>query len=445
VSGLAGLRRLEVRAEGSNKYVPFIAVGGLSALTALEDLRLECVRGLLARPSDLAPLTALTRLAMTGLPLELGSSPVAARLRRLELQAFHALNYAPGGAAAAALAALARGAPLLERLAFRVGDGFAWDPDVLLLRDQTYGFDLGAPLGADVAWPSLTHLEVTTWAAVLLAAGTFPRLSRLSAYIVEGDAEDGDILNPQLRTAVAALAAKARDHAALRVIEGDEGVFHATGALAATGLRHLSWRCFWRGGAAAAPPVGGWARLAASLESLELVGSLPGFGYAEPLAALAGLTRLLLNAQDGARLPQGVGVLCIVVEPPRGPTAGDLVRTARALAGLPRLAHLRLTFELFDPSSRRLESTPAWHCPSVAAELARCPALRVLEVGHRGDPLWRHERGPAHGATRRVPRPPPEWTAFAGALRAGGCGAALRPGPAWTGASIFSQEFDVEC
>jgi hypothetical protein len=135
--------------------------------------------GPLAQPSDLAPLTALTRLAMTCVPPELAAHPLAARLRRLELQAFGALDAsAPGGgggsgaggAAAAALAALARGAPLLERLRICVDDRFDWGEDAALLCDYPGDVELGAPLGPGVAWPSLEHL--------LIAAGRVRHIDR---------------------------------------------------------------------------------------------------------------------------------------------------------------------------------------------------------------------------------------------------------------------------
>jgi hypothetical protein len=459
VSGLTGLRHLEVRAESPGDsvgdYDYCAAVKGLSRLTALEDLRLTSECWPLAEASDLAPLTALTRLAMTALPLELGSQPSAARLRRLELQAFGALDYAPEGAAAAALSALARGAPLLERLVIREEDYYEsidddrmqWDNEPLL-RDHPGDIELGDPLGAGVAWPNLTHLQATPWVALLLAGCKFPRLSRLVAGVVEGGGE-GAISNARLRTVVAALAAKARDHVALRVnyTHGDE--FHATGALTDTALppslRHLSWRCRWRDGDAAAPPAS-WARLAASLESLELVGPLSALAYAEPLAALTGLTRLHVDAdavresEDAACPPQGARVKRKGGDPARTLTGGAVVRAARALATLPRLAHLRLTFEFVSPLWSKSRSL--WGSASVAAELARCPALRLLEVDRRDDPLW---RGPTHCGPLRISRPSPEWTAFAQALRAGGCGAALRPAPEAMGACAFSREFGVDC
>jgi hypothetical protein len=462
VSGLTGLRSLEVTADYLADDDGCTAVEGLSGLAALEDLRLEHQEQdwLLAKPSDMAPLTSLTRLASCAAPC-LAPSPLAARLRRLELLGFDAEGFGPDGTAAATLAALARGAPLLERLLIRVRDEVAQD-GTPHLRNHPTGVNFGAPLGADVAWPSLTHLEVTAWAALLLAACTFPRLSRLVANIVDKSRGEGANPNQQLRTAIAALAAKARGNTVLRVIDDGEGVWHETGVLGATalpqGLRHLSWRCVWRGGAAAAPP-GDWGRLAASLESLELVGCLAAFGHAEPLAALTGLTRLLLNAdvvresEDAACPPQGAGAAC-----EGGLPGGAAVRAARALAGLPRLAHLRLTFERYDPLCDsdiipldRLVSKSLWGSPWVAAALARCPALRVLEIDRRDDPLWRHEHGPVHGASPRMPRPSPHWKAFAGALRAGGCSAAVRPAPAWTGANAWSgesnflQEFGVEC
>jgi hypothetical protein len=168
VSCLARLRRLVV-APGLSRNVSEVCRGvqGLSALTELEDLHLACGRHepWAPQPSDLAPLTALTRLAMTALPLELASHPLMARLRRLDLRPYSVLQAAPateggggggGGTAAAALAALAQGAPLLERLR-------------ILKEDYPGGGALGSPLGAGIEWPSLEHLQVNPWAAVLLA------------------------------------------------------------------------------------------------------------------------------------------------------------------------------------------------------------------------------------------------------------------------------------
>jgi hypothetical protein len=451
VSSLTGLRRLEVRAKGDayNDDEWFTAVEGLSRLTALEDLRIDDLRSddddydddddyghqRLAQPSDLAPLTALTRLAMTAVPPELASHPVAARLRRLELQSFCGLLNGRRGTAAAALAALARGATLLERLVVR--DDIEDDPDRMPLpRGHPHGVKRGAPLGAGVIWPSLTHLSLTPWAALLLADSTFPRLSRLVATVAEGDDDANHVPNKRLRKAVATLTAKARDHAVLRVIDVVQGGTHAATA-APPGLHHLSWLCLWCSRGPAAPPCD-WARLAVSLESLEFSGCLHALGYAEPLAALTGLTRLLLDANPGTDpLEQHLGS-----EPPQHPRGFALVRTARALAKLPRLVHLRLTFEYDSGCMGVPESFSVWGSPAVAAALAGCPALRVLEIDYRHDPLWRHERGPAHGATCL---PPPEWVAFAHALRAGGCGAALRPAPAPpVGARLFLTDFDVD-
>jgi hypothetical protein len=462
VSALTRLRRLEVFAQGLCDQDP-AAVEGLSGLTALEDLRLDCDGEPLAQPSDLAPLSALTRLAMTCVPPELASHPVAARLRRLELQAFGVLEYAPAGgdgsgangAAAAALAALARGAPLLERLRIRVLVRFEFAGRPTLLGDHPGDVELGAPLGPGVAWPSLTHLQVTAWAALLLASCAFPRLSRLAADICEKGGDQGIVSNERLRTAVAALAAKARDHVALRVnnrlssnqVPDQPGADVLAAAAAVPGLRHLSWLTYtsptsWRGGTAPATP-GDWARLAASLESLELVGYVPAFGYAEPLAALTGLTRLFLQV-DSIYPPDDTAA---AAQPPLPPAGGgrepgepytaraQLARAARALAVLPRLAHLRLTFPKGDGG---YGCTSDWACPAVAAELARCPALRLLEIDRPDDPLWRHERGPDPCA----PLPSPAWPPFAKALRARGCDAAVRPVRASTG--MHSEAFDIE-
>jgi hypothetical protein len=445
VSGLTGLRRLEIQAQLAGNQ-DGIAVEGLSGLTALEDLRFEGDCEPMAQPSDLAPLTALTRLAMTCVPPELAPHPVAARLRRLELQAFGVLEAAAGGgngsgangAAAAALAALARGAPLLERLCIHV-DACAGHDEELLLSNYPEDIELGAPLGTGVAWPSLTHLEVTPWAALLLASCAFPRLSRLVANIIEWGGDYGIASNEQLRTAVAELAAKARDHAALVV---DDYRDYAPGAaasllaaVAVPRLRHLSWNCSSsrRRGAAPAPP-GDRATPAASLESLELAGPLAAFGYAEPLAALTGLTRLSLSVDfEEAPLPPAADA-CKGSEPPMGPAGSAPARTARALARLPRLAHLRLMFF----QDNLLGETPYWDCPAVAAELARSPALRLLEIDCRDGPLWRHELGPVHGPGPRVPRPSPAWPPFAQALRAGGSGAVVRPAP-----ERFPHDFEI--
>jgi hypothetical protein len=94
---------------------------------------------------------------------------------------------------------------------------------------------------------------------------------------------------------------------------------------------------------------------------------------------------------------------------------------SRLSCRLPRLAHLRL--------SRFGSSCTFWGTPAVAAELARCPALRLLEVERPDDPLWRHELGPADNADPCAPRPPSAWPPFVKALRAGGCRATVRPAP----------------
>jgi hypothetical protein len=414
VSGLTQLRRLEVWEPGVDDGCT--AVEGLSGLTALEDLSLEGSRGPSAQPSALAPLSALTRLAMWCVPPELGSLPVAARLRRLELQAFGVLQAAPGGgdgsgangAAAAALAALARGAPLLERLRIRVTIlGYQDEHGPFLLADYpTGGVALGAPLGPGVSWPSLTHLQVVPWAALLLAGCAFPRLSRFAASSKEERGGNGIVADGRLRTAIAALAAKARDHTSLWVNERELRFPGAAGVLAAAAavprLRHLSWTHMLRAaGGAPAAPAGDWAPFAAALESLALVGPLSAFGYAEPLAALTCLTHLFLavTSVDAA--------------------GGAPVRAARALARLPRLVHLRVTFP----------QGSDWGCPTVAAELARCPALRLLEIDGRNGRLWKLERDPPGGPRPHVSHPPPAWLPFARALRTGGFGGTVCPAP----------------
>jgi hypothetical protein len=440
VSGLTGLRRLDAWALDLDP--PDLAVDGLSLLTALEDLSLAGGDGPLAQPSDLAPLTALTRLALWCVPPELASHPVVARLRRLELQAFGVLEDAPGGgdgsgangAAAAALAALARGAPLLEQLRIHVSH-FGRYNDTYILGDYPCDVELGAPLGPGVAWPSLTHLQVTPWAALLLAECAFPRLSRLVADMNDEGGDQGIASNEPLRTAVATLAAKARDHVALRVDTGTQGPADAAGVLAAAaavpGLRHLSWERSWQicAAASAAPPPGDWAHLAASLESLELVGRLDSFGYGEPVAALTSLTHLFLRviAEDAAAmaapaLPPAGGV-GEGGEPPVGLAGSVPARAARALARLPRLAHLRVTY----PQGESPGDNSNWGCPAVAAELARCPALRLLEIDRRDGALWRHERGPPFSPGPCMPRPSPAWPPFAEALRAGGFRGSVRP------------------
>jgi hypothetical protein len=246
----------------------------------------------------------------------------------------------------------------------------------------------------------------------------FPRLSRLAASVTEAGGASGIAPNEQMRVAVAGLAAKARDHAALLVGDHQYGAPTAAGVLAAAaaipGLRHLSWKRSWHTwhGAAAAPPRA-WARLAASLGSLELAGPLAVFGYAEPLAALTGLTRLFL-----AIPPKNAGS--------KGGTSSAPARAARALARLPWLAHLRIT------SPESPDKSSGWGRPAVAAELARCPALRLLEIDSCRSALWRHERVPACGLgppSSIVPRPPSAWSPFAQALRAGGSVATVQPAP----------------
>jgi hypothetical protein len=458
VSGLTGLRRLALRFQEYEWTTYYPAAKGLSRLTALEDLRLDCECGPFAQPSDLAPLSALTRFAMTCVPPELASHPMAARLRRLDLQAFGVVEIGAGrlsggsgdnGAAAAALAALARGAPLLERLRIRVDDGYGWMDAELLLQGHPGDVELGAPLGPDVAWPSLTHLQVTAWAALLLAGCAFPRLSRLVADTLEYDGDHSGVWGEQLRTALAALAGKARDHAALRAVTV-LGPRRATSVLAAAdavpGLRHLSWMCCDAdsSGGAAAPSLGEWARLAASLQSLQLVGNLAFFGFAEPMAALTRLVQLFVEAdtvdpsEDEAAA--AAGGACQDGASSMEPAGSGRARVARALAGLARLAHLRLTA----PSRSRLlrQSQSFWGSPTVAAELARCPALRLLEIDRHDDPLWRHERtSPAKGPRPCIPRPSPAWPPFVEALRAGGCAAAVRPALSYS--DTFATEFEL--
>ena len=85
-----------------------------------------------------------------------------------------------------------------------------------------------------------------------------------------------------------------------------------------------------------------------------------------------------------------------------------------------------------------------WDSPAVAAELARCPALRLLEVERSYSSLWRHERGPARGADSR-PLPSPLWPPFAQALRAGGCLATVRPAPIFNrGHAMYAVDLDVD-
>jgi hypothetical protein len=447
VSGFTGLRRLSVRAVYKEDFqdpassIP-VDVTGVSRLTALESRTcVECDRfGPLADVEDLAPLVWLTQLVMTCVPPELPSHPLAARLRGLELQAFGLLKDLAGdgpgsganGAASAALAALASGAPLLERLRICVVAFGKWNGN-RMLRDST-GTELGAPLGPSVAWPSLTHLEVTPWAALLLAGCTFPRLSRLVATLRDNHKD-------LMQTALPALCAKARDHASLLVdvCKPIIGAPFAAGMLPAAaalpGLRHLTWRCSISDSLTAAP-ASVWARLALTLESLELVGlTLADCGYAEPLAAL-GLTRLTLDAvneDDQAELMRPPPHAC-----GGGETPGGLARAARALARLPRLAHLRLAFRACHPCC-----DPVWGSPAVAAALSRCPALRLLEIDRPCDPLWRHELGsPPRCAGPRSPRPSPAWPPFAEALRAGGCGAVVRPCP--PNKSALESELGVE-
>jgi hypothetical protein len=267
-----------------------------------------------------------------------------------------------------------------------------------------------------------------------------------STVITEGGFDTSTASNERLRTAVATLAAKARDHAALLVDDHRIGAPDAAGVLGAAAaaaaaaaavprLRHLSWECWHAdssGGAAAAP--GDWARLAASLESLELTGPLAALGYAEPLAALTGLTQLFLSALPETEawaaqpLPLAGGARA-GGEPPTSPASSAPARTARALARLPRLAHLRVSFPEGTPPGKPSE----WGCPAVAAEvaaeLARCPALRLLEIDRRGGPLWRHELGPLFGPGPVIPRPSPAWPPFAQALSAGGFCGTVRPAP----------------
>jgi hypothetical protein len=421
VSALTGLRRLAVTAGGD-------MVKGLSGLTALQDLQINGSRHEpLARASDLAPLAPLTRLAMTCVPAELASSPAAARLRRLELQSFGTPGDSrcgrsrsrPAPAALAALAALARGAPLLERLRIHEDEWAEVDDDVYEEEyeeddgdyasgavdfDHPGGGAFGTPLGPDVAWPSLEQLQVTPWAAVQLAGCTFPRLSRLVARI----GYLRHVSDVRLQAALAALAAKARDPAALRVTITHHMLPLATAA-AVPGLGHLSWAAGLGGNFSGT--AGDWARLAPSLESLELRGPLQ-HACCVALAALTGLTRLSLFADAGGGL---------------APAEGAPARTARVLATLPRLAHLRL---LSHRSSR-----VSWGSPAVAAELARCPALRLLEVERPNDPMWWHYLGPAPANPR---------TPFAEALRAGGCRATVRPAPDSLPHDGFEEEFDID-
>ncbi|KAI8476951.1 MAG: hypothetical protein J3K34DRAFT_516207 [Monoraphidium minutum] len=152
LQGFTGLRRLALRlvdssCEGGN----WGKMQGLSALTSLESLELTGdFKFLSFHSSDLAPLSALTRLRLQAAPRDLPSCPAGSRLLRLELSDF-------GGdqPPARLLAALARGAPCLDRLR---------------IDDLDYKEQLGGLLGADVTWPRLTHLQ---------SLAVLPRLTHL--------------------------------------------------------------------------------------------------------------------------------------------------------------------------------------------------------------------------------------------------------------------------
>ncbi|KAI8476943.1 MAG: hypothetical protein J3K34DRAFT_516200 [Monoraphidium minutum] len=447
LAGLTRLRRLALTLQPTGDWGNWGAVEGLPALTNLESLELRGDDFVSFKASDLAPLSALTRLCLQsasarGLP----SCPAAGRLLRLELRDF-------GGEEPPAplLAALARGAPCLERMriAFYLesscGEPFPFGFDAW--NDASKEEQLGGLLGADITWPRLTHLQVGSWAAVVMAGCIFPRLLHLCLGL--GNGWDEEVLS-----AACELAAKARE----RVLLGAKLRHTDTSALSGFTL-------FTRGDFD--PIVGCAARIPRlSGLSLEACGA---WGSWEPLAG-GGLTSIHLYGHPTSDVCCGLSLLTrlesLALTPtpftngfgnPVAPAPRPPLAIAESLAALPRLTHLRFGLDDWEEglappdlqqAARERSALPPPPPPPDAAALllARCPRLRVLEVGREGSPLWSHVWRQEHrwmnecDRTVCVPRASPAWAALSAAFAARR-GVAIRPGPG-LGAAFSSAAAD---
>ncbi|KAI8473702.1 MAG: hypothetical protein J3K34DRAFT_410281 [Monoraphidium minutum] len=181
-----------------------------------------------------------------------------------------------------------------------------------------------------------------------------------------------------------------------------------------------------------------WERLAGSLTSLHILGGgnphSPAIDHldANICCGVTALTRL-----ESLSLSLGFPAS-------KGAPRKHALAIAKTLPALPCLAHLRFDVAGWEKSlvptapkggggaTAAAAAPPQRLVPDAAAlQLARCPRLRVLEVGHTTSLLWRHVHEDQHWQGQqpsRVPCPSPAWARLAAAFE-GRRDVDIRPGP----------------